>query len=83
MDTARGQSGGVFTSWEQMAAQLSPYVPAAAVAPSASGTRNSPSAATPVAVERLISQWSGDITSARNAALLSQLNAEVAGLSAG
>jgi lipoprotein-anchoring transpeptidase ErfK/SrfK len=77
MDAARGQASGVFTSWEQMAAQLSPYVPAAAVSAEQQWNQELADAATPVAVERLISLWVGDITTARNAALLSQLNAEV------
>ena len=77
LDAARGQAAGVFTSWEQMAAQMSPYVPAAAVSAEAAWNQQLADAATPVAVERLISVWTGDITVARDAALLSQLNAEV------
>jgi lipoprotein-anchoring transpeptidase ErfK/SrfK len=77
LDVARGQTAGVFTSWEQMAAQLSPYVPAAAVSAEAEWNQELASAATPAAVERLISVWTGDVTVARDAALLSQLNAEV------
>jgi lipoprotein-anchoring transpeptidase ErfK/SrfK len=77
MDAARGQAAGVFTSWEQMTAQLSPYVPAAAVSAERQWNQELAGAATPVAVERLISLWTGDITTARDTALLSQLNAEV------
>jgi lipoprotein-anchoring transpeptidase ErfK/SrfK len=77
LDAARGHAAGVFTSWEQMAAQLSPYVPAAAVGAEAEWNQELAAAATPVAVERLITLWTGDITVARDDALVSQLNAEV------
>ncbi|MGA8666771.1 MAG: L,D-transpeptidase, partial [Candidatus Dormiibacterota bacterium] len=79
MDTARGQAAAVFTSWDQLAAQLSTYIPAAALAAEREWNQELAEAATPVAVGQLINQWSGDITSARNAALLGELNAEVAG----
>src|SRR5579864_1667678 len=77
MASARSQAASVFTSWEQMAAQMSPYVPAASVSAEAQWSQELADAATPVAVERLIRQWTGDITTARDAALLTQLNAEV------
>ena len=77
MDAARGQAPAVFISWEQMAAQLSPYVPADAVSAERGWSRQLAGAATPAAVERLIGLWTGDITTARDAALLSQVNAEV------
>ncbi|MGA8523355.1 MAG: L,D-transpeptidase, partial [Candidatus Dormiibacterota bacterium] len=79
MDTARGQAAAVFTSWDQLAAQLSTYIPAAALAAEREWNQELAEAATPVAVGQLINQWSEDITSARNAALLGELNAEVAG----
>jgi hypothetical protein len=79
MAAARDQAAGVFTSWEQMAAQLSPYVAADAVSAELGWNRELTDAATPVAVEQLISLWTSDITTARDAALVSQLNAEVGG----
>lgn len=79
MDTARGQAAAVFTSWDQLAAQLSTYIPATALAAVREWNQELAEAATPVAVGQLISQWGADITSARNAALLGELNAEVAG----
>jgi lipoprotein-anchoring transpeptidase ErfK/SrfK len=60
-----------------MAAQLSPYVPAASVGAEAEWSQDLAAAVTPVAVERLIRMWTGDVTVVRDAALLSQLNAEV------
>ena len=77
LDAGRGQASSVLTSWEEMAAQLSPYVPAAAVRAESQWNQELADAATPAAVEQLINQWTGDITTARDAALLSQLNAEV------
>ncbi len=74
---AREGAAVVFTSWEQMAAQLSPYVPAAAVSAERRWQQELDDAATPVAVERLISGWAGDVTTTRNSALVNQLNAEV------
>jgi hypothetical protein len=77
VDAARGQATGVFTSWELMAAQLSSYIPASAVSAEQGWAQELAAAATPLAVERLISQWTAYVTSARKAALLNQLNAEV------
>ena len=77
MNAARAGAAGVFLNWEQMAAQLSPFVPAAAVSAENGWRQELADAATPLAVERLISLWNGDITTARDAALLGQLNAEV------
>ena len=77
MVAARGQAAGVFTSWQQMAAQLSPYVPAAAVSAEAQWQQELDDASTPVAVERLVSGWTSDVTTVRNTALFNQLNAEV------
>ncbi|MHB8488644.1 MAG: L,D-transpeptidase [Candidatus Dormibacteria bacterium] len=77
LEAARAQAAGVFTSWEQMAAQLSPYVAADAVSAERGWSQELNDASTPVAVGRLISLWIGEITVARNAALLSELNAEV------
>jgi lipoprotein-anchoring transpeptidase ErfK/SrfK len=78
MDAARGQAAAVFTSWDQLAAQLPTYIPATALTAQREWNQELADAATPVAVGQLIDQWTGDITSARNAALLAQLNAEVA-----
>jgi L,D-transpeptidase catalytic domain len=75
--TARGQAAGVFARWDQMAAALSPYVGAAAISAEHEWGQELTVAATPVAVERLISLWNAAISTTRNAALLSQLNAEV------
>lgn len=77
VETARGRAASVFAGWEQMAAQLTPYVPADAVSAEGEWQQELRDAATPAAVEQLINQWTADITAARNAALLSQLNAEV------
>ena len=74
---ARGQASGVFTSWTQMAAQLSPYVPAGAVIAEQEWSQELADAGTPAAVELLISQWSSEITAARNAAVVNQVDAEV------
>lgn len=77
LDAARSQATAVFTGWQQLAAQFSSYLPAASVSAERQWNQELADAATPVAVERLISTWTGDITAARNAALLNQLNAEV------
>jgi hypothetical protein len=77
VDAARAQAAGVFTSWGLVAAQLSPYIPASAVNGEQEWARELAAATTPLAVERLITLWTGDIASARTAALLNQLNAEV------
>jgi lipoprotein-anchoring transpeptidase ErfK/SrfK len=77
LDAARAQAVAVFTSWEQMTAALSPYVPASAVSAEHGWEQELSAAATPSAVERLITLWTGEITTARSAALLSQLNADV------
>jgi lipoprotein-anchoring transpeptidase ErfK/SrfK len=74
---ARQQATGVFTSWDLMAAQLSQYIPAAAVSAEQAWAQELAAAATPLAVDRLISLWTADIAAARKAALLNQLNAEV------
>lgn len=75
---ARAGGGGLH-QLDQLAAQLSTYIPATALAAEREWNQELAKAATPVAVGQLINQWSGDITSARNAALLGELNAEVAG----
>lgn len=78
MDTARGRAAAVFTNWDQLAAQLSTYIPATALSAEREWNQELADAPTPMAVGQLISQWTVDITGARNAALLGQLNAEVA-----
>jgi L,D-transpeptidase catalytic domain len=77
VDAARGQATGVFTSWELMATGLSQYIPASAVSAEQGWAHELAAAASPLAVERLISLWTADITAVRRAALLNQLNAEV------
>src|SRR6202162_5436058 len=77
LEAARAQASGVFTSWELMAAQLSPYIPAGAVSSEQGWAQSLDAAATPLAIERLLSMWTGDLTTVRKAALLNQLNAEV------
>jgi hypothetical protein len=77
MAAARGPAAGVFINWEQMAAQLSPYVPADAASAEREWSQELADATTPVAVERLIRLWTADISTARAAALVSQVNAEV------
>lgn len=78
MDAARAQAAPVFTSWDQLAAQLSTYIPPTALTAEGEWNQELADAPTPIAVGQLISEWTGDITSAHNAALLGQLNAEVA-----
>lgn len=78
MDAARAQASPVFTSWDQLAAQLSTYIPATALSAEREWNQELANAPTPIAVGQLISQWTAAITSAHNAALLGQLNAEVA-----
>jgi lipoprotein-anchoring transpeptidase ErfK/SrfK len=77
LEAARAQAAGVFTSWELMAAQLSSYIPAGAVSSEQGWAPALDAAATPLAIERLISMWTGDVATVRKAALLNQLNAEV------
>jgi lipoprotein-anchoring transpeptidase ErfK/SrfK len=77
IDSARSRAASVFTSWEQLAAQLSAYLPASAVTAERAWNQELAAAPTPVAVAQLISKWAGDITAVRNVALLNQLNAEV------
>jgi lipoprotein-anchoring transpeptidase ErfK/SrfK len=77
LEAARAQAAGVFTSWELMAAQLSSYIPAGAVTSEQGWAQSLATAATPLAVERLIALWTGDVATVRKAALLNQLNAEV------
>jgi hypothetical protein len=60
-----------------MAAELSSYIAAGAVSAEQGWARSLDTAATPLAVERLISTWTGDIVTVRKAALNNQLNAEV------
>ncbi|HEY8675479.1 MAG TPA: L,D-transpeptidase [Candidatus Dormibacteraeota bacterium] len=77
VDAAREQATPVFTSWELMAAQLAQFIPASAVSAERGWAQELAAAATPAAVERLIKLWTADVSSARKAALLNQLNAEV------
>jgi len=77
LDASRSQATAVFTSWEQLSAQLSSYIPASAVSAEKAWQQELAGAPTPIAVERLIAEWTADVTTARNAALLNQLNAEV------
>src|ERR1700680_867401 len=77
LDAARSQAAPVFTSWNLMSAQLSPFVPAGAVSAEQGWQQELAAAATPLAVDRLIVQWTDATNAARNAALQNQLNAEV------
>jgi len=77
LDAARAQATGVFTSWDEMATALTPFVPADAVSAEQGWEQQLTAAPTPLAVKQLITLWTGDITAARNAALASQLKTEV------
>src|ERR1700686_2994565 len=77
LEASRAQAAAVFTSWNLMSAQLSPFVPANAVTAEQGWLQELAAAATPLAVDRLIALWSDDINAARRAALQNQLNAEV------
>jgi lipoprotein-anchoring transpeptidase ErfK/SrfK len=77
LDAARAQAAGVFTSWDEMATALTPYVPAQAMNAEQGWQQELTAAPTPLAVEQLITLWTGDISAARTAALASQLAAEV------
>jgi lipoprotein-anchoring transpeptidase ErfK/SrfK len=78
LTNARSQAASVFTSWAQLSAQLSTYIPASWVAAELQWNEQLAAAATPIAVEQLISRWTGDITAVHTVALMNQLNAEVA-----
>lgn len=80
MSAARAVARRVVASWQQLQAQLGPYLPAAAVAAASTWSAQIDRAITPNQLDGFVSSWPSVVASARTTALRAKLDAEVAQL---